>query len=495
MLLLVNTLIHLALGWALGLTADEAHYALYAANPALSYYDHPPLVGWIQWPLVTLNAPDGVLRMIPAGLWLATAWLTVQIAGRLAGLWGAQQAQSDQAALWAVLAFSLCPIPHLLGIALLPDTLLMLFTAATLVQTLRMLDDAEVRRPQSWLLLGALLGLAGLSKYTAVFVALPVLLCLLWAHGWRRLLSPWPWLAVVLAAMLVLPVFVWNAQHDWLSFRYQLHHGGGSHWQLSQMGVFILAQALLYPLLIWGGWCLLRANRLSNEKAILFRGAKGAVLTVLSFFVLPFVVLMLLSGGGSGLPHWTAPAWVALSALAGLGLAASWAAHRRRIILTLAGLQGAVCVLLFALMLSAGPPWQSSSEPPDELNPFTDFHGWEQAGHRALELARDHQVQHLAVQNWTLASRLAWYARPMPVHVLAPGVDQFSFWFGEMPIGASAVVMDWTQMAYQQPVGPGQFEACQSLESLPVQRAGRRVAGFSFLLCSNWGGVPSPRRL
>jgi hypothetical protein len=204
---------------------------------------------------------------------------------------------------------------------------------------------------------------------------------------------------------------------------------------------------------------------------------------------------MLLSGGGSGLPHWTAPAWVALSALVGLGLAASWAARRRLIILTLAGLQGTVCVLLFALMLSAGPPWQSSSEPPDELNPFTDFHGWEQAGHRALELARDHQVRHLAVQNWTLASRLAWYARPMPVHVLAPGVDQFSFWFGEMPIGANAVVMDWTQMAYQQPVGPGQFEACQSLESMPVQRAGRRVAGFSFLLCSNWGGAPSPRRL
>ena len=61
--LLIGSLIHFVLGWVLGLSADEAHYALYAAYPALSYFDHPPLVGWIQWPLVSLNAPDGLLRL------------------------------------------------------------------------------------------------------------------------------------------------------------------------------------------------------------------------------------------------------------------------------------------------------------------------------------------------------------------------------------------------------------------------------------------------
>ena len=59
----------------MGLSVDEAHYALYAQYLALSYFDHPPLVGWIQWPLVALNAPDAVLRLIPGVLWLATVWL------------------------------------------------------------------------------------------------------------------------------------------------------------------------------------------------------------------------------------------------------------------------------------------------------------------------------------------------------------------------------------------------------------------------------------
>ena len=71
-LLLALFALHLVVGAAVGLSVDEAHYALYAAHPALSYFDHPPLVGWVQMPLVALGAPDAVLRMVPGLLWLAT---------------------------------------------------------------------------------------------------------------------------------------------------------------------------------------------------------------------------------------------------------------------------------------------------------------------------------------------------------------------------------------------------------------------------------------
>ncbi|MDH5708302.1 MAG: hypothetical protein OEY75_04255, partial [Hylemonella sp.] len=104
-------------------------------------------------------------------------------------------------------------------------------------------------------------------------------------------------------------------------------------------------------------------------------------------------------------------------------------------------------------------------------------------------------VARLAVQNWTLASRLAWYARPQPVHVLDPGFDQFSLWSGDLPIGADALLMDWTQMAYQLPVGSGMFESCAPLDSFTVQRLGRPVSGFVFYLCRDWGGQPQPQRL
>ena len=41
-------LVHLVWGAVMGLSVDEAHYLLYAAHPDWSYFDHPPLVGWVH---------------------------------------------------------------------------------------------------------------------------------------------------------------------------------------------------------------------------------------------------------------------------------------------------------------------------------------------------------------------------------------------------------------------------------------------------------------
>lgn len=491
LLLLGHSLLHFSLGWVLGLTGDEAHYALYGAHLALSYYDHPPLVGWIQAPLVALGAPDGVLRLIPETLWLLTALFIHDTARRLHGLLVPAAGSAAAAGWWAVLAYSLAPLLHILGIGLVPDTLLMCFTAAIVWQTLRLFDEARARASAQWLLLGLLLGLAGLSKYTAIFAALPVLACMLAAHGLALLRRLGPWLALGLALVLVLPVFIWNAQHDWISFAYQLKHGKGSHWQVGQVLVFLLVQALLYPLFIWGAAGLRRKVLGGFE-------LDRAHAWLLTFFALPFAVLAYLSGGGSSLPHWTAPAWVALAPFVGLGLAALWASGRRALIYALGGLQALITVILYALMLLAGPPWMAG-EPPgssesEMINPFTDFYGWDAAGARAAELAQQHQIEHLAVQNWTLASRLAWYARPLPVHVLAPDFDQFTLWTGPLPVGASAVLLDWSQMSHQLPVGEGLFERCEPAAMLPVQHAGRNVAHFRFFICHGWGGRPAPRR-
>lgn len=482
------SLLHFGIGWVLGLSGDEAHYALYAAHPALSYYDHPPLVGWVQWPLVALGAPDGVLRLIPELLWLGTALLVHALALRLHALVQPAAGSAQAAGLWAVLAYSLAPLLHVLGIGLLPDTLLMFFTAALMLQTLRLLDAAQAQRLGNWLGLGALLGLAGLAKYTAIFAALPVAACLLAAHGPGLLRRAAPWLALLLAVVLVLPVFIWNAQHDWASFRYQLHHGAGSHWRVGQLVGFLLAQLLLYPLLLWGVFGLRR-------RVLGGAGLRAPWGWLLVFALLPFVVLAYLSGGGSSLPHWTAPAWVALAPWVGIGLAALWASGCRRLIWVLGAVQALFCVVLYVFLLTAGPTWLRNEGASEPVNPFTDFYGWYAAGTRAQQLAREHQVARLAVQNWTLASRLAWYARPLPVHVIAPGQDQFSFWSGELQPGASAVLMDWSQMAYKLPVGPGQFARCEPLDSFAVERAGRPIARFSFYLCHGWGGQPAPRRL
>jgi hypothetical protein len=333
-------------------------------------------------------------------------------------------------------------------------------------------------------LLGLLLGLAGLSKYTAIFSAAAVALCLLSAHGVRLLRNPWLWLATLLALVLVSPVAIWNAQNHWVSFVYQLKHGAGSHWQWTHLARFALLQLLAYgPLLCWA---------VPGLRAV---GRSQRVL--LGFFAIPFAVLAYLSGGGSSLPHWTAPAWVALAPFAGIGLARSWAAGPRFALQALVLLQALACVALPAIMLSAGMPFLqgqvANAESGDAPNPFADLHGWEQAGARAKELAQQSGLDAVAVQNWTLASRIGWYARPLKVHVLEATFDQFDLWAGKLAVGGSALLVDWSQLPYVTPLGAHGFAQCRLLGSQEVRRLGYGVSRFDFYGCSGWSGDPQPR--
>jgi len=76
-------IIHLVFGFILGLSVDEAHYALYGLHLDWSYFDHPPLVGWLQALPVHWNWSDGWLRLIPEALWLIGLLLTLRITNNL----------------------------------------------------------------------------------------------------------------------------------------------------------------------------------------------------------------------------------------------------------------------------------------------------------------------------------------------------------------------------------------------------------------------------
>jgi hypothetical protein len=160
-------------------------------------------------------------------------------------------------------------------------------------------------------------------------------------------------------------------------------------------------------------------------------------------------------------------------------------------------LQALACVALPALMLSAGMPFMqgraASAESSDAPNPFADLHGWDAAGARAKALAAQRGLSALAVQNWTLASRIGWYARPLQVQVLEDRFDQFDLWAGKLAVGGNALLVDWSQLPYETPIGSHGFAQCSKLDWLEVQRFGYAVSHFDFYACSGWSGDPQPR--
>src|SRR5262249_60616745 len=66
------------------------------------------------------------------------------------------------------------------------------------------------------------------AKSTAVLLPVGVLIALAVVPPLRKqFATPGPYVAVALASLVMIPVLRWNAQHDWISFRFQLAHGLG----------------------------------------------------------------------------------------------------------------------------------------------------------------------------------------------------------------------------------------------------------------------------
>ena len=126
-------------------------------------------------------------------------------------------------------------------------------------------------------------------------------------------------------------------------------------------------------------------------------------------------------------------------------------------------------------------------------NPIADLYGWKIAGQKAGQLAQANKVDGIAVQNWALGSRAAWYSSPIPVFVLDQRQDQFDLWFGQLPPRASVLLINWSGMSFADPAGnkPG-FEKCAPLESIEIQRFGRNLSKFDFSLCTDWQNTALP---
>lgn len=157
--------------------------------------------------------------------------------------------------------------------------------------------------------------------------------------------------------------------------------------------------------------------------------------------------------------------------------------------------QAALLLAIPGLVLTGGPGTETAAAATTGAgvrlagthpNPVADVFGWEAAALHGAGLAGQRNARGLVAMNWSLASRLAWYARPMPVFVVPEHNDQFRLWFGALQPGDSAVVVDWSVMPLQVPTGPDGFATCRLLEQLPTLVQGRQLARFNYVYCQGW---------
>lgn len=330
--------IGLPMGW------DEAYYYLYSQHLDWSYFDHPVMVA----------LTSGL------GIWLTgfASQFTIRIAGllmytvSLLGLFlTARQLLGRRAARLTLAIASLIPLFTLgFGILTSPDCGLIFFWSGVLyVAALeffpRSADHADqdvgeaiaadhfpamvTYQPTYRIaLIGVLLGLACISKYHGFLLGLGlVLFCLTSPQHRKALWSPWIILSLLSFGVALLPLLVWNGQHDWISFRFHLgmrfDSDAPSRFSLLQLlGVFGAEVGYLFPAIgfpLW--WVGLRGLIQQVKWTLLPRRSPDHVSDCQGFYQrqgfilwlgLPVMVGFTLLGGVKHIfPAWPAPGiWV-----------------------------------------------------------------------------------------------------------------------------------------------------------------------------------------
>ena len=217
--LIAGAAARLVLAALVPLTNDEAYYWEWSRRLSAGYFDHPPAIAWLvaMGGGTTLGVRLGaVIAGFLAGLAL------VRTARRLAG---------DAAAWWAALIFTCLPLAAAGYVLATPDAPLFCALAWTLHAVVEALVAPAGSRASLawWSAAGLAIGVAMLSKYTAVLVPGAIALsCVLYAPLRARFREPGPWVAVGIASLVLAPNLWWNATHEWTSFAFQLGHGLGA---------------------------------------------------------------------------------------------------------------------------------------------------------------------------------------------------------------------------------------------------------------------------
>ena len=131
--------------WSLPFSADEAHYALYGSFTDWSYFDHPPMVGWMQSIALFFSETEFALRIIP----ILLSTLSLLILFKLA-----KSDFGEKAAFVTILLFISAPILQILPFGMIPETPLIL-TGLLNIWILKKIQTNQGEQLLDWVLLGS----------------------------------------------------------------------------------------------------------------------------------------------------------------------------------------------------------------------------------------------------------------------------------------------------------------------------------------------------
>lgn len=473
LLIAVYTVLHVTLAAWLPLSAHEALYAHYARALKWSYLDHPPLMAWLQSLMQLVSTSDFAMRVLPIGLSVAAQYLLARLARTL------YPDASPWLPVLSVLVLQGTLIFHG-SLTLTPDAVLVPLALLVVPVAIRCVSEDAWR---DWLKLGVLLGLAGLAKYTAVTLALSLVLLVLLQRGLRGLAAPKLWLAGMVALLLITPVIWWNWQNDWLTVRFHAAHQleDANGWSGVELLKSSVEQVAYYsPVLVIGGFIVLwRYWRPPWDR-------RDRTLAVPVFVVPVLLVYLVAALESRASPHWSVLGWLLLIPSLVRWLMDRWRASRgvRALVWASAGYSLIILLAIPVLVLPVGR-W------PDFQHPIRNLAGWSAAARHGDALRRELDPDGrdtepvLLARNWHHAGLLSWYAPDAEVRTLFLDLNPHNVHVGY------ADHVSWGVLVYPRATRDPYWKNltrdfdCQPIDALPVHFGESLVRVFHFYACES----------
>ncbi len=320
------------------LTFDEAYYWMWSKHLAFGYYDHPPGVAVIIR-LGTLIAGDTEIGVRLVSILLALP-MSFAVYRTAAILFGGQRVAAS-----ATVLLNVTLMAAVGTLIVTPDSPLLVASSFILLFLAKVL---ETGRGAWWLAVGAAVGVALLSKYTALFFGPAILIWLAGVAKLRRwLVSPWPYLGGVVALAVFSPVIVWNADHHWVSFIKQIGRARIEDFKPSFIGELIPTQiAFATPFVFILGAMGLYALIRREGGALAARTLINAVFwTIVLYFVWHSLHARVEA-------NWFAPVYPAFAIAAAVAAHSSrWDARSQRVVDFCLRWASPTGILMFALLI------------------------------------------------------------------------------------------------------------------------------------------------
>jgi 4-amino-4-deoxy-L-arabinose transferase-like glycosyltransferase len=320
------------------LTFDEAYYWMWSKHLAGGYYDHPPMVA-VVIRLGTMIGGDTEIgvRLVSILLALPMSWAVYRTATILFG--------GNRVAATATILLNVTLMAAVGTLIVTPDAPLLVASSFVLFYLAKVL---ETGRGVWWLAVGAAVGAALLSKYTALFFGPAILIWLVLVPKLRRwLISPWPYLGGLVASAVFAPVILWNRDHQWVSFIKQIGRARIEDFKPTFLGELIPTQvAFATPLVFILGAMGLYALLRRNAGAL---GARALINTTFWTIVAYFIWHSLHARVEA---NWFAPVYPAFAIAAAVAAnLTQWDARQQRLVDFCLRWAAPTGILMFALLI------------------------------------------------------------------------------------------------------------------------------------------------